>query len=191
MRCFVACFVFGELFSSFFHRFFFSNTLKARGRKTENLQRKRLWLKFCFSRVYQRNARRAPWQSPSRFCAPDENSSLDRPSRPATTVTPSQHFVRSRATNDSPTVTPSDTRKTMMLPAVCGADKPHARAWCQRDCREKHDASGTTICRVERRGSGVSSVPCTRDLVIVIRTQAGARRVLSITPQSHQAVWRS
>ena len=146
---------------------------------------------FCFSRVYQRNARRAPWQSPSRFCAPDENSSLDRPSRPATTVTPSQHFVRSRATNDSPTVTPSDTRKTMMLPAVCGADKPHARAWCQRDCREKHDASGTTICRVERRGSGVSCVPCTRDLVIVIRTQAGARRVLSITPQSHKAVWRS
>jgi len=181
-----------KLFTSFFHRFFFSNTLKARGRKHENLQRKRLWLKYFVSRAFikemldeRRGNRRVASAHPMKI--PRWIGHRDQ----ATTVTPSQHFVRSRATNDSPTVTPSDTRKTMMLPAVCGADKPHSRAWCQRDCREKHDASGTTICRVERRGSGVSRVPCIRDLVIVIRTQAGARRVLSITPQSHKAVWRS
>jgi hypothetical protein len=41
-----------KLFTSFFHRFFFSNTLKARGRKHENSQRKSLWLKYFVSRAF-------------------------------------------------------------------------------------------------------------------------------------------
>jgi hypothetical protein len=111
----------------FFIASFSQDTLKARGRKHENLQRKRLWLKYFASRALikemldeRRGKRRVASAHPMKI--PRWIGHRDQ----ATTVTPSQHFVRSRATNDSPTVTPSDTRDTMLLPAVCGADKPHS-----------------------------------------------------------------